>query len=169
MVSCQMVLLTKRYKPMREFHRSLPMSLLKAREAVMTKFIPHLKEHGLSAQQWRVLRALMDNREAGYEEVEMSAIAGKCYLLMPSLSRIIQYLEKRDLIKRRTSENDMRRSMISLSDEGIRLVELMAPQSEAHYEYITKVFGYGKLELLYELLDELTYKLSEDEPVSENR
>lgn len=152
---------------MREFHRSLPMSLLKAREAVMKKFTPHLKEHELSAQQWRVLRALMDNREAGQEEAELSAVADKCYLLMPSLSRIVQYLEKRGLIERRTAESDLRRSMIRLSDQGVQLVELMAPQSEARYEHITKVFGYGKLELLYELLDELTNKLSEDEPDSE--
>ena len=130
----------------------------------MKKITPHLKEHELSAQQWRVLRALMDNREAGQEEAEMSAVADKCNLLLPSLSRIIQYLERRGLIERRTAEKDMRRSMICLSDEGVRLVELMTPQSEARYENITKVFGYGKLELLCELLDELTNKLSEDEP-----
>ncbi|AJQ97680.1 homoprotocatechuate degradation operon regulator HpaR [Gynuella sunshinyii] len=145
---------------MREFRRSLPMSLLKAREAVMKKFIPHLKAQDLSPQQWRVLRALFD-AEAG--EMEMTTLADQCYLLMPSLSRIIQYLEKRQLIQRRTSELDMRRSIISLTPAGTDLVNLMAPQSEARYQYITEVFGYGKLELLYELLDELTDKLSNAE------
>ncbi len=145
---------------MREFRRSLPMSLLKAREAVMHNFLPHLREHELSAQQWRVLRALFDNMASGQAETEMSSIAQQCYLLMPSLSRIVQYLEKRSLIERRTSKADMRRSMISLTGKGKELVDIMAPQSEARYEHITKIFGYGKLELLYELLDELTEKLS---------
>src|SRR6266849_5130597 len=44
--------------PMREFSRSLPMSLLRAREAVMRHFRPSLRDHGLTEQQWRILRAL---------------------------------------------------------------------------------------------------------------
>jgi len=36
--------------PMREFSRSLPMSLLRAREAVMRHFRPSLRHHGLTAQ-----------------------------------------------------------------------------------------------------------------------
>ena len=38
--------------------RSLPIMLLRAREAVMKRFRPMLKAHGLSEQQWRVLRVL---------------------------------------------------------------------------------------------------------------
>ncbi|MBN7797314.1 homoprotocatechuate degradation operon regulator HpaR [Parahaliea mediterranea] len=147
---------------MRAFRRSLPMSLLKAREAVMKNFIPHLREHDLSPQQWRVLRALFDAREIGAPEVEMTTLADQCYLLMPSLSRIVQHLAKRGLIQRRTSATDQRRSMISLDETGVELVKVMSVQSEARYAHITQVFGYGKLELLYELLDELTEKLGEE-------
>ena len=50
-------------KELRGFNRSLPMALLRAREAVMKKFIPSLRENGLSSQQWRVIRAL--NEEQG--------------------------------------------------------------------------------------------------------
>ena len=147
--------------PLRQFERSLPMSLLKAREAVMKKFIPHLREHGLSAQQWRVLRALYDENE-----LEMSVLSERCYLLMPSLSRIIQNLANRELITRNVSQNDQRRSIIKLSQSGKQLVEIIAPESEARYEHITQAFGYGKLELLYELLDELVEKLEDDEDLS---
>lgn len=148
---------------MREFRRSLPMSLLKAREAVMKNFTPHLRANDISAQQWRVLRALFDNLKQGEGELEMSAVAEQCFLLMPSLSRIVQHLEKRRLLTRRISETDQRRSMLKISQSGIDLVEIMAPQSEARYQHITEVFGCGKLELLYELLDELTEKLNADE------
>jgi homoprotocatechuate degradation regulator HpaR len=141
---------------MREFNRSLPMSLLKAREAVMKKFIPHLREHDLSPQQWRVLRALNE-----VDEVEMTELAEQCFLLMPSLSRIIQNLTKRDLINRRISEKDQRRSLIRLTASGRAMVTIIALESERRYQHITEVFGYGKLELLYELLDELVEKLDE--------
>ena len=36
------------------------------------------------------------------------------------------------------------------------------------YDHITQTFGYGKLELLYELLEELVEKLDEQDP-EENR
>ena len=143
---------------MREFERSLPMSLLKARESVMKKFIPHLREHDLSPQQWRVLRALFET-----DGLEMSVLSEQCYLLMPSLSRIVQNLELRKLVSRRTSDTDQRRSIISLADEGERLVRIIAPKSEERYAHITEAFGYGKLELLYELLDELVVKLEAEE------
>tara|TARA_R100001163_G_C5013752_1_gene158800 strand:+ start:378 stop:842 length:465 start_codon:yes stop_codon:yes gene_type:complete len=135
------------------------MSLMKAREAVMKSFIPKLREHDLSSQQWRVLRALLDASEIDSPEVEMSQLADRCFLLMPSLSRIVQNLEQRKLIKRRTSDSDQRRSMIKISKAGIDLVNILAPSLEQRYAHITKEFGYGKLELLYELLDELTTKL----------
>ena len=143
---------------MRGFERSLPMSLLRAREAVMKKFAPHLRAHDLSAQQWRVLRALYEN-----DGLEMSVLSERCYLLLPSLSRIVQNLEARELILRRTSSRDQRRSIISLAESGKQLVRVMAPESEARYAHITEVFGYGKLELLYELLDELVDKLEKAE------
>jgi len=142
---------------MREFRRSLPMSLLRAREAVMKKFMPHLREHDLSAQQWRVLRALYD----ADSELEMNEVAERCYLLMPSLSRIVQNLVARKLMSRRTSDTDQRRTLLRISEAGKALVKVMAPQSERRYEHIQEVFGYGKLELLYELLDELTEKLQD--------
>lgn len=148
---------------MREFRRSLPMSLLKAREAVMKNFIPHLRENDLSPQQWRVLRALFEAKESSEGEIEMKLLAERCSLLLPSLSRIVQLLEKRALISRRTSKSDQRRSMIGITASGIDLVNLMSPQSEARYDHITEVFGYGKLELLYELLEELTTKLNQAE------
>lgn len=149
--------------PIREFRRSLPMSLLRAREAVMKNFTSHLRQHEISTQQWRVLRALFDAIDSDIPEVEMTALSEQCFLLLPSLSRIIQNLEKRKLVERRISAKDQRRSMISLSESGIKLVDLMAPQSEARYAHITEVFGYGKLELLYELLEELTDKLTASE------
>lgn len=152
---------------MRTFQRSLPMALLKAREAVMRKFVPHLRQHGLTAQQWRVLRALDDyKRTDSGRGLEMTRLAEACFLLMPSLSRIIQNLEKRSLVERHVLRNDLRRCEIRLTGAGAALVALMAPQSEDRYAFITREFGTGKLEQLYELLDELTEKLNaiEQEP-----
>lgn len=141
---------------LRGFDRSLPMSLLRAREAVMKTFIPTLKEHGMTPQQWRVIRAL--EQEDG---LEISELSKRCFLLKPSMSRIAQNLESRGLIERRKVTNDQRKSAIYLTQEGYLLREQVAPRSLERYEFITEQFGYGKLELLYELLDDLVESLND--------
>lgn len=142
---------------LRSFDRSLPMALLKAREAVMKKFQPALKEQELTAQQWRVIRALESE-----DGLDLSELAERCYLLMPSLSRIIRALESRDLVQRQSVATDQRRSAIFLTPSGRDLYTLISPKSAERYEFITEKFGPGKLELLYELLDELIEKIDED-------
>ncbi|MBL4672466.1 MAG: homoprotocatechuate degradation operon regulator HpaR [Arenicella sp.] len=141
-----------------EFDRSLPMSLLRAREAVMSKFIPSLKEHGLSAQQWRVIRSL--EQEDG---IDISELSKRCYLLKPSMSRIVQNLESRELIERRNVASDQRRTTLYLTQDGREIVKLIAPKSEERYRFISRQFGNGKLELLQELLEDLVNSINEDE------
>ncbi|MBW7964226.1 homoprotocatechuate degradation operon regulator HpaR [Bradyrhizobium sp. BR 10261] len=144
-----------RQVPMRDFSRSLPMSLLRAREAVMRQFRPSLREHGLTEQQWRILRAL-----AAIEAAEVTELARTAFLLGPSLSRILRDLEARNLIERRTAKTDQRRSMVSISKEGVKLMASVAPSSEAIYAEITRRFGARKLADLQEMLGELEQSLA---------
>ncbi|MGY3239290.1 homoprotocatechuate degradation regulator HpaR [Bradyrhizobium sp. USDA 4472] len=144
-----------RQVPMRDFSRSLPMSLLRAREAVMRQFRPNLREHGLTEQQWRILRAL-----AAIEAAEVTELARTAFLLGPSLSRILRDLEARNLIERRTAKTDQRRSMVSISREGVKLMASVAPSSEAIYAEITQRFGARKLAELQEMLGELEESLA---------
>src|SRR5438045_8690772 len=94
---------TVRRAPMREFSRSLPMSLLRAREAVMRQFRPSLRDYGLTEQQWRILRAL-----TSVDTIEVTELAQVAFLLGPSLSRILRDLEARDLIERRVVKAEQR-------------------------------------------------------------
>ena len=69
----------------------------------------------------------------------------------------------RDLVSRVQAQDDLRRTLVSITAEGHRLFDEIAPLQEARYDLITQRFGYGKLELLYELLDELIEKVGEEE------
>src|SRR5665213_746389 len=94
---------------LRDFSQSLPMTLLRAREAVMRHFRPALRHFGITEQQWRILRAL-----ASVGEIEVLALAEATFLLAPSLSRILKDLEQRELIVRRGSSEDMRRGIVAI-------------------------------------------------------
>ena len=142
--------------PMREFSRSLPMSLLRAREAVMRQFRPSLRQHGLTEQQWRILRAL-----AAVETIEVTELARVAFLLGPSLSRILRDLEARRLIERKVARADLRRADVSITAKGLKLIEAVAPSSEAIYAAITKRYGARKLGELQEMLAVLETSLAE--------
>ena len=155
--------------PMRDFSRSLPMSLLRAREAVMKHFRPSLRCHGLTEQQWRILRAL-----ATVDAIEVTELARVALLLGPSLSRILRDLEARQLIERRTAKADLRRGVVSISQKGLKLVELVAPTSEAVYAAITQRYGAGRLVELQDLLAALvislaTLEVTEEAPAEKER
>jgi homoprotocatechuate degradation regulator HpaR len=151
-----------RRAPMREFSRSLPMSLLRAREAVMRQFRPSLRNHGLTEQQWRILRAL-----TAVDTIEVTELARVAFLLGPSLSRILRDLEGRDLIERRTAKADLRRGVVSISPKGLKLIEAVAPTSEAIYAEITSRYGARKLAELQDMLGELERSLAEMEVAGE--
>lgn len=143
-------------RQLREFGHSLPMELLKAREAAMARFRPMLRRHGLTEQQWRVIRVL-----AEYEGIDASELARRSLLLAPSLSRIFQFLESAMLIRRTADRADQRRSLFSLTSKGRALYEQVAVESEALYGKIESEFGSDRIDALYELLAEFYGALSE--------
>jgi homoprotocatechuate degradation regulator HpaR len=142
--------------PMRDFSQSLPMALLRAREAVMRQFRPNLRKHDLTEQQWRILRAL-----AAVETIEATELARAAFLLGPSLSRILRDLEARRLIARKLVQRDQRRSMLSIAPKGLRLIAQVAPHSEATYNVIAGRYGLRKLAELQHMLGELEASLIE--------
>ncbi|RCW27998.1 MarR family transcriptional regulator [Ciceribacter lividus] len=135
---------------LRHFSRSLPMLLLRAREAMMRHFRNSLRMHDITEQQWRILRALVT-----MPDIEVTELARATFLLGPSLSRILKDLEARQLIERRQDENDLRRSRIVISKTGLALIEKVSPQSEEIYAEITHAFGSERMRELQRLLEEL--------------
>ncbi|NOX70344.1 MAG: homoprotocatechuate degradation operon regulator HpaR [Gammaproteobacteria bacterium] len=139
---------------MRDFQHSLPMALLKAREAAMSRFRPMLREHGLTEQQWRTVRTISAD-----EGIDASELARRSFLLSPSLTRILQFLERKNIVRRSSDPNDQRRSVFVLTTKGRKLFSEIAFDSEILYREIEQDFGLDKLEQLYGLLAEF-FKLA---------
>ena len=135
-------------QPLREFSRSLPMALLRAREAVMERFHPLLRRHGVTEQQWRVLRAL-----SAATQTSASQLATTTCLGLPSLSCILKRLEARGLIVRRVKSTDLRTTLVWLSPAGTRLLRRAGAESESRYEALTAEVGQADMRRLYALLD----------------
>ena len=143
---------------MRPFSASLPMALLLARESTMRRFRPLLADHGLTEQQWRVLRALA----ASDHPIEVTVLADRTALLAPSITRIVARLVDDGLIHRSAVPSDARRSVLELTAKGRRLVARIAPQSEATYADIEAAFGTERLATLLTELHELAAIIEPD-------
>lgn len=152
MVTARETLLT----PLR---RSLPASLIRAREAVMARIRPTLRAHQVTEPQWRVLRTLAD-----LEEIEITRLAEIVFLLPSSLSRILRDLSERGLVQRRTAESDLRRGLISVSPEGRALIHEAMPDTAATNAEIERVYGADRMAELLRLLHELEQALGGAQP-----
>ncbi len=135
----------------RETSRSLPIALLRARDAVMSRFRPLLAERGFTEQQWRVLRVL---EEGG--PLDPTEIAERCVIMTPSMTRILKTLEDDGLVKRENHPGDGRRVLISLTPSGELAIAEASSGSNEIYADIEREYGRERLEKLLDLLEGLT-------------
>ena len=113
----------------------------------MTRFRPLLAAYDLTEPQWRVIRALNDA-----DALDISTLAQRCHVLLPSMSGIVRRLEARGLVQRDANTQDQRSSLISLTAQARELTTEIMPRLEARYSEIEEAFGSERLEKLYELL-----------------
>jgi homoprotocatechuate degradation regulator HpaR len=136
-------------------HRNLPLLLLQAREGIFSRFRPLLNAAGLTEQQWRVVRALLDNGP-----LEPRQIGNICCLSSPSLAGILARMDEMGLVQRERFENDQRRVLVSVTDKGQALAEELAPQIEEKYAELEALIGRDFVQDFYKSLDKLMSKLS---------
>lgn len=131
-------------------HRNLPRLLLQARESVMAHTRPSLRAHGLSDQQWRVLRVLGE-----HGTMETGRVAREAFILGPSLTGVLLRMERDALVRRERDPADQRRTVVEATAKGLNLVEKLSHSVERHYAWMEKCLGKEKLSQLYRLLDEV--------------
>jgi homoprotocatechuate degradation regulator HpaR len=142
-------------------HRNLPLLLLHARESVIACFRPVLNEHGLTEQQWRIVRALVEKGP-----LEPRQIGEFCRISSPSLAGVLARMDDLGLVRRERLARDQRRVRVSLTPKARALAARLAPQIEAIYRAIEDHIGREFIERFYATLDELIGMLGELQPVA---
>ncbi len=134
--------------PSRIHYRNLPQLFLKAREELMCHFRPIINHHGLTEQQWRIMRVLSER-----DQLEPWEICDICQILSPSLAGVLARMDDMGVITRSRVPEDQRRVLVRLSPQGEALVEQMAPLIEAQYKLIEESLGTELLQDVYRVLD----------------
>ena len=141
--------------PIRGFNQSLPMMLLKAREAAMSRFRPMLRKHNLTEQRWRVIRVIYE-----HNHIDAGKLAEKSFLLSPSLTRILRYLESEKIVLRSGDIKDLRRSVFRLTNKGKEIINRVAPETESIYSDIERIFGSKEFSKIFNLLEKFSCKVN---------
>jgi DNA-binding MarR family transcriptional regulator len=91
-------------------------------------------KHGLTLSALEVLGRLAAAPE---RSLRLSALASECGLSLSRISRIMDSLQERELVERRTVECDARAVEGHLTDEGMKLVRCA---QKAHFESVQRTF-----------------------------
>lgn len=116
----------------------------------MSFFRPSLNEHGLTEQQWRIIRILEQ-----HGELEIYQLAELACILKPSMTGVLVRMEAAGMVHRRKAEQDQRRVLITLADKGKASFASMSQCMEANYQRLQDQLGEEKFQTLLGLLDDL--------------
>lgn len=98
------------------------MSMLRAREILVSPIRSVLRAYNLTEQQWRVLRVL-----SAESPLSATKLADRTVILLPSLTRIVADMESRGLVKK-VKIAKLGRLQIAISEAGIALVATVHPK-----------------------------------------
>ncbi|MBO9478934.1 homoprotocatechuate degradation operon regulator HpaR [Shimia sp. R11_0] len=130
--------------------QSLPIALLRARERVMKPARALLSDAGVTEQQWRVVRVLVEEGP-----LDPTTIAERAVLLLPSLTRILHKLDEKGYVTRQRDEQDGRRQVIRATDAGRELIAVNMPAARGYAQQLREHLGDDRYDQLLELLDDL--------------
>ena len=107
--------------------------LIRAAESVSGAVHKELQTHGLTVSQFGILEALYH-----LGPMLQKDLAEKILKSPGNITMVIDNLAKRGLIVRKKSASDRRASVISATDEGLRLIGVIFP---AHADRISKTMS----------------------------
>jgi DNA-binding MarR family transcriptional regulator len=124
------------------------LDLLRTSDVLSRSLDMVLKTHHLSANQYNVLRILRGSPEG----LPCGEIASRMITRDPDVTRLVDRLEKRNLISRCRETEDRRMVMVRITTEGLRLLgRLDEPVEKAHRKQLGHM-GRERLRSLTELL-----------------
>ncbi len=115
----------------------------------------NLHQIDITTEQWVLLKILEENK--GISQVQLAEIALKD---TASITRMIDIMEKKNLLSRIDDANDRRRFTLSLTDKGLSYIKQHMPVVKAVREQGIKGFSRQELATLKALLEKLQKNMS---------
>lgn len=139
-------------RPFRSPAEEAVVTLLRTAESVRTRIGAAIEPHGLTLQQYNVLRIL---RGAGADGLPTLEIAERMVERTPGITRLLDRLEKKGLVARRRCTEDRRRVYATLTAPGRELVDALDDPVDAADRAALAALAPRELGTLVRLLDRI--------------
>src|SRR5438874_8826842 len=83
---------------------------------------PYFFKFGISGAQWGLLRNLHRSEREGEPAPRLTELSRRLLVRPPSVTGLVDRLERLGLVRRRAAEDDLRAKRVALTDEGRKLV-----------------------------------------------
>lgn len=121
--------------------------LAAASDAASADFHAHVREQGLRVPEWRILACLSD--EDGQMVTQLAQLA---LMEQSHLTKIVDHMALKGLVKRRSDERDRRRVRVFLTPAGRALGGRLVDEAQAHERAIIARLRPGEAALLKDAL-----------------
>jgi DNA-binding MarR family transcriptional regulator len=108
-------------------HDYLGYLLGQANHALYKEFDEHVRAAGLSSIEWRVLATLHDG-----EPLTVSRLAREILSKQPTVTKLVQRMSEQGWVKLQADPDDQRRTLVSATAAGRRLVKPLVHRARAH-------------------------------------
>lgn len=115
----------KQRRPFRSVHQEGLIALLRTTDVVRRFMSRVVEPHGITLQQYNVLRIL---RGAGEEGLPTLEIAGRMIEQTPGITRLLDRLVTKSLVRRERSAEDRRQVYCWITAEGSALLGRLQPE-----------------------------------------
>jgi DNA-binding MarR family transcriptional regulator len=139
-----------RRDPGRFINDYLSYLLARASHQVSRKFHRELKTYGLSVLEWRVLATL-----EGSEGCSLGEVAEAVLFKQPTVTKMIDRMERNGWLKRRPGTDDRRRVRIVLTARGRATVRTLLAKAKAHEAACLASYAPAEIENLKRILRDL--------------
>lgn len=109
-------------KPFRTKEQEALVALLVTADVLRRRFSEIIEPHGITMQQYNVLRILRGAGEAGLPTLE---IAERMIEKTPGVTRLLDRLEAKGLVRRERCRSDRRQVLCWISPAGLELLEAL--------------------------------------------
>jgi DNA-binding MarR family transcriptional regulator len=128
------------------------LSLIVAAEQIEQRTSAVLERHGLTTDQYNVLRILRGVHPGGHPRCE---VARRMIHRAPDVTRMLDRLGRQGLIGRGRDPDDRRMSVATVTKDGLALLERIDPELEALQSEMTAPLAEAQLRQLARLCDAL--------------
>lgn len=136
-------------------------AMLRALGLIERVMQPYFAQFGITGSQWGVLRTLHQAQADGGPGLRLTDLSHRLIIRPPSVSGVVDRLEKMGLVIREGVAGDLRVKRVKLTGEGRRLIEKIAAAHPAQIAALLGALSEADQANLHRLLEKLNEHLNQ--------